>query len=103
MANVRSREDRYVELSHEIPHSGCRGAAVASFTTTTSKPCSSKSRGCDSTHMFASIPPRMTLPMRRLRSCRTRSLVRAKYPVRADNDRLAVFNVGLEALEPVGA
>src|SRR5262249_36056866 len=29
--------------------------------------------------------------------------LRAKYPVWTDNDRLAVFNVRLEALEPVGA
>jgi len=54
--------------------------------------------------MFANIPPRMTLPMRRLRSLQDEVVgLRTKNPVGTDNDSLTVINVRLEALEPVSA
>src|SRR4029077_8483864 len=82
------------------PISGWRGAAVASFTTATSKPCSSSSRRWLSTHRFASIPARMTLSMRRLQD----EVIGLRSPhfVGADHDGLAVLDEGLVALEPVG-
>ena len=45
----------------------------------------------------------MILLILRLRSCRTRSLVSAPDAMRRDDDGLAVLDVGLETLEPVGA
>src|SRR5262245_65706202 len=54
--------------------------------------------------MLASIPPRMTLPMRRLAQLQ-HEVVGLRTPdlVRTDNDGLPILDVRLEALEPVRA
>src|SRR5262249_7086945 len=80
------------------------GAAVASLATATSNPCSISSHICDSTHMLASIPPRMTLGDPPLAQLQDEIVgLRAQHPVRRYDDGLAIVDIGLEAYQPICA